>query len=169
MYGFWPKDSGLEIDLLPASNDQGHLSLTSPATLLSHRPRYATSSGTIISMLSRGSSSSKRTPVPRTTSSNPEHALDYVEELLYTSKELDTTSDLRRPRAASGSDLIADDQQAVTAQKHVYGQPCPYRNQECHYHHQLTQHCHIPWRHCSSACMSRPVLRSRYLVLIKEY
>ncbi|KAG9957691.1 hypothetical protein KCU61_g8924, partial [Aureobasidium melanogenum] len=102
-------------------------------------------------MLSRGSTSSKRVTTPRTTISNPEHALDYVEELLYTSNAPDTTSDLRRPRAASGSDLIADDQQTVTAQKHVYGQPCPEYNEDCHYHHQLTQHCHISWRHCASA------------------
>ncbi|KAI4744145.1 hypothetical protein E4T50_05500 [Aureobasidium sp. EXF-12298] len=109
-------------------------------------------------MLSQGSGSSKRTPVPRTTTSNPEHAIDYVAELLYTSKDLDTTSDLKRPRAASGSALLAEELESdsilrpsTSSTKHVYGQPCPDQNQECHYHNQLTQYCHIPWRHCSSA------------------
>ncbi|CAD0099760.1 unnamed protein product, partial [Aureobasidium mustum] len=117
-------------------------------------------------MLSRSNGLSKRVAAPRTTISNPESALDYVEELLYNSKLADTTSDLKRPRAGSGSALLTDetrigsDSTSISEQKHIHGKPCPDQDQNCHYHHQLTQHCHIPWRHCASALTVNAIKQS---------
>lgn len=131
--------------------------LESPFLLFASRgDQYATILRTIVSMIPRGNGSSKRIAAPRTTISDPESALDHVEELLYVSKDRDTTSDLKRPRAASGSALLTDEVEAspkTHSSTYVYGKPCPEENEDCHYHNQLTQHCHIPWRHCSSARM----------------
>ncbi|KAH0354332.1 hypothetical protein KCU81_g1336, partial [Aureobasidium melanogenum] len=105
-------------------------------------------------MISRKSSSTTRVTTPRTTISNPDASLNYIEELLYHSKQPDTTSDLKRPRASSESTLVEDESNtrpSTDSKKHTYGQPCPENNEHCHYHHQLTQYCHIPWRNCSSA------------------
>ncbi|CAD0086601.1 unnamed protein product, partial [Aureobasidium vineae] len=116
----------------------------------------------VINMPSRDLRSPRRLSAPRTTSSNPELSLNYMEELLYVSTSPDTTNDLQRTRAASESVRVADELEASsgtsslphhpsTPKKHAYGRPCPDGDSDCHWHHQQTQYCHVPWNQCSLA------------------